>query len=228
MTGYSAGQARSHGKTWLTTDNTTRIILPQKPIHTKSFFSKFYYQRKDAEESYAEAYAKLTNGLTNFCNSEIYEDFRNNGLSPEASVEEKFSLDKWQYRVRGKIDLTYKKGRKIVIVDWKLGNSGGGDDSLQLLSYATSTSNEERIPPENIQIYMAHLNANVATMFPVTNENLSNAEARIAQDVETMTYLDGYGRTAAVDAFSRCDQLKICASCQYQTICHGRAVNGDA
>jgi hypothetical protein len=194
----------------------------------KKLLLEFYYQLKNAEKSYAESYAKLTKGLTNFYNSEIYEDFRKNGVTPEASAEKKFSLDRWQYKVRGKIDLTYKKGNKIVIVDWKLGNSGGGDESLQLLSYATSASNEEKLPPENIQICMAHLNANVATMFPVTNENLSNAEARIAQDVETMTYLDRYGRVAAVDAFSRCDQLKICTSCQYQTICHGRVINGDA
>ena len=193
----------------------------------KKLLVEFYYQLKNAEESYADTYAKLTNGLTNFYNSEIYEDFRNNGVSPEASVEEKFFLDRWQYKIRGKIDLAYKKEGKIVIVDWKLGNSGGGDESLQLLSYATSVSNEERIPPEQIEIYMAHLNANMATMFPVTNENLSNAEARIAQDVEAMTYLDRYGRVAAVNAFSRCDQLKICVSCQYQTICHRRVINGD-
>ena len=194
----------------------------------KKLLLEFYYRLKNAEESYAESYAKLTNGLTNFYNSEIYEDFRNNGVSPEASVEKKFSLDRWQYKVRGKIDLTYKKGTKIIIVDWKLGNSGGGDESLQLLSYATSASNEQNLSPENIQICMAHLNANGSTMFPVTSETLFNAEARIAQDVETMTYLDRYGRVAAVDAFSRCDQLKICASCQYQTICHGRVINGDA
>jgi len=201
---------------------------PSQSNPYKKLLLEFYYQLKNAEESYAEAYSKLTNGLTNFYNSEIYEDFRNNGVSPEASVEKKFSLERWQYKVRGKIDLAYKKGNKIIIVDWKLGNSEGGDESLQLLSYATSASQEERIPPENIQICMAHLNPNVATEFPVTNENLSNAEARIAQDVETMTYLDGYGRVAALDAFSRCDQLRICASCQYQTICHGRAINGDA
>jgi len=194
----------------------------------KKLLVEFYYQLKNAEESYADTYAKLTNGLTNFYNSEIYEDFRNNGVSPETSVEEKFFLDRWEYKIRGKIDLTYKKKGKIVIVDWKLGNSGGGDESLQLLSYATSVSNEERIPPEQIEICMAHLNANVATTFPVTNESLSNAKARIAQDVEAMTYLDRYGRVAAVNAFSRCDQLKICVSCQYQTICHGRVINGDA
>jgi len=194
----------------------------------KKLLVEFYYQLKNAEELYADTYSKLTNGLTHFYDSEIYKDFRNDGIRPEASVEKKFSLDRWHYKVRGKIDLTYRKGNKIVIVDWKLGNSGGGDESLQLLSYATSASNEERLPPEKIEIYMAHLNANVATTFPVTNENLSNAEARIAQDVETMTYLDRYGRVATVNAFSKCDQLKICVSCQYQTICHGRVINGDA
>jgi hypothetical protein len=199
---------------------------PTKVDPQKSLLIEFYYQLKNAEELYADAYAKLTNGLKNLYNSDLFSDFRNHGISPEADVEKKFSLDRRHYKVKGKIDLSYREEDKIVIVDWKLGDSGGGDESLQLLSYAIWASNAGR-PAEEIEIYMAHLNANVLTPFSVSDENLMSAEARIAQDVETMTYLDAYGKAADVDAFSKCDKLKICASCQYQTICQGRVVYGN-
>lgn len=198
---------------------------PPPKIHPhKKLLIEFYYQLKDAKELYADAHARLTTGLKNFFMSNIYEDFRNYGTDQKAFIENKFSLDRGYYSVKGKIDLAYSKEDKTGIVDWKLGDSSGGDESLQLLSYAMWAIENKKLSSGNFEIYMAHLAENVAVPFPISDQSLMAAEARIAQDVETMIYLDKYGKAAVAEAFSKCDQLKICALCQYQTLCHGRVI----
>ena len=104
-------------------------------------------------------------------------------------------------------------------MEWKIGDSDGIEDSLQLLSYALGAIDKYGCSATDIDLYRIHLGDSKISHFEVCERKLLNAKARIIQDMEKMQSLDGYGRDAVAVAFTPCGQPRVCVLCPFQEVC---------
>lgn len=194
-----------------------------KPINSPNspaLLMEFYMGFENAEELWKDSETRLLASLTNFVMSPEFAHFRNGVTREGVLVEKPVYLKEEYFSMRGRIDLAYPdEDDRIVVVDWKIGNTGGGDDSLQLLSYALGAINEYKCAPENIDLYRVPLMDNKVSPFPVSKRDILRASARIIQDVERFKALDSYGCNAIAEAFTSCEQLQVCNLCPFQECC---------
>ena len=60
------------------------------------------------------------------------------------------------------------------------------------------------------------------------NKSISSNEMEKSEKALSLAETDVASAKAAVaEAFSKCDQMKICRLCQYQTLCHGSVILGN-
>ena len=180
---------------------------------------EFYYGFEDAEFLWTESESELVKALTNFMTGAELERFRLGARHANAIVEKSVHLEGEHFSMDGKIDLAYPQGDRIVIVDWKMGQSNGSGDNLQLLSYALGAAKEFGCPLSNIDLYRVHLANGKVSPFAVSEKKVRSAKARIIQDLERMQELDDYGQKAASEAFTPCNQPRVCALCTFQGVC---------
>ena len=180
---------------------------------------EFYYGFPDAEFLCAEAEKRLIKALTNFITSQNVVQFREGTGKASALIEKRVHLKAAHFTLRGAIDLAYREKDRVVIVDWKIGSAGSGDDSLQMLAYAWWTKQEFEIPVDRIIPHRVHLADNTVATFNVSEKALTRVEARILQDLEWMRKADNFGRRGLAEAFTPCAQPKVCALCPFQEVC---------
>jgi hypothetical protein len=217
----------SWARKWLHKDQEYSRAYPNvRPPRNGEFqgtlLLEYSYQIEDVENLYAQTEERLVQSLYTFATSEKFREFRIQGCQPEALVETKFKkLHGFAFDVAGKIDLAYRSGDQIVIVDWKLGgDSDDGDESLQLAVYALWAADKFSCPAEAIQVYKAHLSTDKLTSFAVTENKLQRAKARIIQDAERMARLEFYGKEAMIERFTPCFQSSVCSLCPFQRLCY--------
>ncbi|CAG0993741.1 hypothetical protein ANAEL_02455 [Anaerolineales bacterium] len=187
---------------------------------------ELYYDIPNALVLCHEAFDNIIQALHNFYSSSIYARFRELGGKSNSLVEYSFKISKRSFRIDGRIDLSYRDDKKLVIVDWKSGSKdGGGEDSLQLSTYALWGVEYYPCSSKDIEVMKAFLRENEVVKFSVDERLLNVAQARISQDVERMTSLGKYGEDAIADAFSPCGQVAVCRLCAYRRLCpEGRNV----
>ena len=76
--------------------------------------------------------------------------FREGAGEASALIESPIHSKERHFTLRGTIDLTYREGDRVVIVDWKIGGAGSSDDSLQMLAYAWWAKQEFKCPVDYI------------------------------------------------------------------------------
>jgi hypothetical protein len=138
---------------------------------------------------------------------------------PDALVEKSLGIKQERFSVTGKLDLAYTEGDRVVVVDWKMGGAAGGDDGLQLYTYAMSASRHLGRDLEDVDLYKVGLGEDEVFHFAMGARDSARAKARILQDLETMEALDHYGREGVVEAFTPCGRPRVCALCPYQEFC---------
>lgn len=180
---------------------------------------EFYFGFPDAEALWAESEIRLVEALTNFFTSLKIEPYRLGGSSPDALIEKSLGIKQERFSVTGKLDLAYTKDDRVVVVDWKTGGAGGGDEGLQLYTYAMSASRHLGRDLEDVDLYKVGLGEDEVSHFAMGARDSARAKARILQDLETMEALDHYGREGVVEAFTPCDRPRVCALCPYQEFC---------
>jgi len=205
-------------------DKKYSILFPRVGVSPKSSYPpklllEFVFGFKNAEELWEKSKAQLLIALTNFVKSLKFAPFRNGGCGSGALIEKRIRMTEEHFSLTGKIDLAYPNKKHVVVVDWKIGGANGGQDSLQLLSYALEIAHEFKCGPREINLYQAHLVENKISQFKVSEKALLRARARIIQDLEKMRALDGYGRKGIAEAFTPCLQQRICILCPFQQIC---------
>jgi RecB family exonuclease len=181
---------------------------------------EYYYQTENRESLWDESEEKLGHALTNFFNNPAYEEFRQRATNENAKVEHRFKYKIVQnITVSGQIDLMDVQDKDAIVVDWKIGQGSGENESLQLLSYSMWLRDELSVLPDETRIYQANLNDGEKTSYVVTDTKLSRARVRILQDVQKMAALDKYGVMSEEEAFTPCGQLRLCRMCAFQEIC---------
>lgn len=180
---------------------------------------EFYYELPDAESLCADTEKRLITALTNFVKNQNFAQFREGAGKVSAQIEKQIYLKETHFILRGTVDLAYSEGDKFVIVDWKIGREGNGDDSLQMLAYAWWAKQKFKHSPEHITPHRVHLGDSTVSTFNVSEKALTRVEARILQDLERMYVADNYGQQGKSGAFTPCAQPKVCALCQFQEVC---------
>lgn len=180
---------------------------------------EFYHDLEDADHLFSESESRMLAALENFASNPAFDNFRNGACHPGALIERFISIKNNRFSMRGKLDLAYPDGDRIVVVDWKIGRSEGNDDSLQLLSYALAAIKEFKCQPGCIDLYRVHLSDSSIASYNVTEREVLRSESRIIQDLERMEMMDDYGKQAFADAFTPCAQPQICKHCRFQDVC---------
>ncbi len=184
---------------------------------------EFYLGFEDAQKLWEDSETRLLTALRNFVTSPELACFRDGGSKEGASVEEFVHLREENFSMQGRIDLAYREEDRVVVVDWKIGmNTGGSNDSLQLLSYALGVIHKYKCEPEDIDLYRVSLADKEIKPFPVSKRDIRRASARIIQDMERFKALDRYGCNAVVEAFTACEQPRVCNLCSFQGLCLGK------
>lgn len=179
---------------------------------------EFYYGMPEAEDGCCQVGEKLVQALQNFQAAE-YVPFRAGVDGGQAKIEHPISFKHQEVRLRGKVDLAFSQNGRATVVDWKMGDGEGGEDSLQLLSYALWAMQMFGCQSDQVGLFKAYLGSGSASRFDFGPKSISRATARIAQDVERMRAVDQYGRDGLVEAFTPCGQERVCAGCVFQRVC---------
>jgi hypothetical protein len=179
----------------------------------------FYYGYADAAELWANSQEHLVTALANFRTMPTLAPFRFGATREGAVVESPIVLKHEYFSMRGKIDLAFPIDHRFVVVDWKIGDSGNGEESLQLMSYAMAAINRFQCAPDDIDLYRIQLRSGIVSHFEIGGKQILRAKMRIIQDVERMKALDDYGRNAVAEVFTPCGQSRVCAMCPFQVLC---------
>ena len=166
-----------------------------------------------------ESEARLIKALTNFLTNPELEMFRRAAMHPQSLIEETIHLREEHFKLKGKIDYAYPESERIIVLDWKLGASSGGEDSLQLLSYALVAMKHFARTHEALDLFKVHLEDGNLSQYTVRDEDIRRAKARIIQDSQRMQAVDHYGRNGIARAFTPCGQPRVCSMCPFQQFC---------
>ncbi len=188
------------------------------PENGPALLMEVYYGVAGAEALWREVEEKLVTALRNY-HAPAYSVFRAGVDGGQAKIEVPVSFKLKEVRLRGKVDLAYNGNARATVVDWKMGQGEGGEDSLQLLFYALWAIEAFGREPDHVDLYKAYLGSGTSSRFDFAARSVWRAKGRISQDVERMRAVDGYGRDGLVEAFSPCSQERICAACVFQGIC---------
>jgi hypothetical protein len=226
---------RDIGRSWFLDTAVARfdrcVTYSRDPVtHAKMLQDKYppahllesYYELPDAEQTIATARERLRLSLRNFFDDPNIVRLVGEMLQGEVLVERPVSglpkLD--DFSVQGWVDFASRFEGRIRIVDWKMGESVGDEDSLQLLLYAKWALKEFQCKPEDVSVRRVFLLTGAIEEERTLNEQLvSRAEARLIQDVEWMNELDPYGREGNERAFSPCEKKNVCRQCKFQRVC---------
>ncbi len=191
-------------------------VRPYPPV----LLREYHYRRPEAERDCVEAGRRLVAALRTFFTEPRFEAFRIGAASRGSVVEGHIRLDPFPCGAEGRIDLAYRDGDLVTVVDWKLGAAdGSGAGSLQLAAYALWATGAFNCSADAIRVAKAHLSSGEVVDFRADERTLADARARILQDAERMLALDAYGRDGRRDAFTPCSHPAVCRLCPFQRVC---------
>jgi hypothetical protein len=186
---------------------------------------EFYYGLTQAEELWQESKDRLLAAINTALSNPATHEFLLGGAQADAYIEQSFPLKSPDFTIDAKPDLVFRAPTgRIKIADWKIGQAGSSEDSLQLFSYAMAVSERLSCLPEEIEVCLIHLgdlhlgNEGIIN-YSISGRQLLRAKARILQDIEKMKLLDEFGKAADSAAFTPCRQQRICTNCVFREAC---------
>ena len=180
---------------------------------------EFYYGFGDALALYESVENKFLLAIENFLLHPKFSTLRFSGSQTNALIEQHLSYKNASFEISGRLDLLYFHSDRISIVDWKLGDSGEGEDNIQLFAYTLSALQKFNYSLDQIDLYEAHLASGTVSRFAICNRTIRRTKGCIIQDLQRMRAIDIYGQSAEVNAFDPCAQPKVCQLCPFQQIC---------
>jgi hypothetical protein len=120
------------------------------------------------------------------------------------------------------IDCAVKKGKGIVIYDWKTGKSLSEDLSVQLCCYAFYAMEKWNLTPESLEVVEYNLNSNKANSFSVTMAEVEGIKGYIKGSVKDMQSLlkDPENNTPLEEEqFSKVEDERAVGRCNFRKVC---------
>jgi hypothetical protein len=195
-------------------------LKPLQGQYPPVLLREYHYRQADAASLVADAERRLMAAVRTFMNASAFDEFRRAGMQVGALVEQRLRLPGLPCKIDGRLDLAYQEAGRVTIVDWKMGErDGSGTESLQLAAYALWAVEHYQVGTDAVRVCKAYLGTEEVEDFPVTENILAMARARIIQDAERMSVLHPYGEQSIVDAFTPCAQQAICGLCPFQRVC---------
>ncbi|MCG8532206.1 MAG: PD-(D/E)XK nuclease family protein [Desulfovibrionales bacterium] len=190
-------------------------------IYPPAILKEVYYSKRDLSGLRNEIENKIVTNLTNFIQSKKFEELKDGAIQVNSLIEAKavFKIDE-STQINGQIDIAFDSKEGIIIADWKTGKVEHEDTSLQLLAYALWAIEKKSIETNRIKIKKAYLFEDRLEELEFSEKHLFRARARILQDVELLRDLHEFGKEGISDAFTKCDQERVCTTCQFEEICH--------
>jgi hypothetical protein len=188
--------------------------------------SEFAYAEPDAEELAAETRRRLTTAISNFLHNDNVAAVYGAILSGENAVEQRLSgLRLADFSVEGKVDLVGYSPDRIDVIDWKMGESDGAEESLQLFAYGWWLAKKYDVPPERIFARKIFLTGpSLGEPVQLSDKVMRRGRARMVQDIELMKELDVFGREGNEEAFTPCEKINVCRQCSFRGICSAGSV----
>ena len=181
----------------------------------------------DAKQIKKDGIELIEKCFTNFCGSHDLQDFfLSEHIASTSIVEKRVVFEIFDgVKIDGKIDLAYYDENEefFHIVDWKTGEIGFEDTSLQLIIYAIWANQEWGIPIEDIRIYKAYLQKGKLEQLRLDEYEIARAKTKISQDfVSKMRLLHPKGMLAKTRAFEPRLEINICALCPFEDVCYNK------
>jgi hypothetical protein len=175
-----------------------------------------------AAETAAKARDRLAAALGRFFTDEAIVSVWNPLLGGENWVERRIGqlpkVDGWG--IEGVIDFASRDDQGLHILDWKLGESAGTQESLQLHIYGLWAERHLGLGAGQVRARRVFLGSGLVEAPAVLEAPaIRLGRARLIQDIEVMRELDPYGLNGEEEAFTPCGKDRVCQQCKYLTTC---------
>lgn len=187
----------------------------------KVLLLEFVFENPDADSIWSAAGERLEKALTGFMTLPSLERFRKGGLTRDAAIEKRVTVDGPGFCMRGQIDLAWKEDGRVTVADWKSGGRDSGDSDLQLLVYSLAVQKQFNCQLSELDLFRVELDCGEIFRQEVNEQEAARARARMAQDTRLMMDLDRYGKQGVADAFTPTGSKWVCRLCPFQRICPG-------
>jgi CRISPR/Cas system-associated exonuclease Cas4 (RecB family) len=161
--------------------------------------------------------------LRNFYSSETFAMLKELPRRMWLEVEDFSSFNFNDTKIWAVLDCSFRtKDGGITIIDWKTGRSMSEDVSTQLSCYAMYAMEKWGVDPENVKLIEYNLLANQGAEFTVTGAEIESTKAYIAGSIADMQSLladAGENVPRQEKAFSRVEDDRIRASCNFKKVC---------
>jgi hypothetical protein len=217
----------------LTCDKIVEITKSLMRNEWKSSRDKNYWTRPKSTALYEHEYEiavsdeewktladKLEACLQNFYQSELFEKIQKLPLNSWLEVENLSSFDFEGTKIWVKTDFSYRTGKRITIVDWKTGYSGG-DNTLQLACYGLYGTYRWQVAPGQIDAVIFNVLNNVIEECALSSKDIERTKDYIKGSIRDMRALLRNPDNNEVDEndFSKADDKRTCDCCKFKKIC---------
>lgn len=179
------------------------------------------YEIPITKEEWAEIPVKAERCLTNFFNSDRFQNIQSTKYQDYVLIEKLDTFDFEGATVWVKVDFASKEGDKLVITDWKTGKIRRVEMDTQLACYSLYAQEKMGYAPENILCKRHNVFLDEIDEFEIGPELISEVEAHMRQSIADMKKLlvDVENNTAREEDFQITTDDNICKVCNFRKAC---------
>jgi len=181
-----------------------------------------HYNQDITKEQWTENADLVRKGLENFYKSELFKHLRSMPIENFIEIENltTFNFDGTDIWVS--LDLCYRDGDHIIIVDWKTGRPSDKPAPMQLATYALYAQDKWNCSPENLRLKEINLPHEVAHEFTFSKEETEHTRALIKGCIaDTQSLLKDVAKNIPKDEdqFLLAENESSCRFCNFKEIC---------
>jgi hypothetical protein len=178
------------------------------------------YEIPVSDEEWKALAGKLETCLRNFYGSELFREIQKLSLDSWLEVENLSSFDFEGTKIWVKIDFSYRRGKRITIVDWKTGHTGG-DSTLQQACYALYGTNMWKVAPNQIDTVTLNVSNNVIEERAISKADVERTKDYIRGSIRDMRALlrNSDSNEVGENDFSKTDNERLCELCKFKKVC---------
>lgn len=202
----------SKAKEYWTTDKSLRKV---------NALFEHEYELDVSDEEWIDNYNDVIKCIKNFYSSEIVEELKSIGCENLITVD---SITPTSFDYNGEIvyvnlDLAYKVGDEVKIVDWKTGT--GESNPLQFVVYVFHTNETLGTPLDKLSVIEYNLQENKQYVHKFSEQEITEAKDYIDNSMKSMKscLYDPEENMADISEFPRTDEDWRCNNCNFKKIC---------